>query len=264
MSWNKIENVNEQKQEKKEEPKITFKKLKDAKENRGIKVLSYGNFSSGKTHFALSSPAPVFVIDTENGASPLADKFPDANVINICEMEGGDTDEKDDVKNYENLQKAVDYLITLPDDQVGTIVIDSISDLWDWSQAYAKTKIFKIPIENRFQQQWDWAVPTKLYLSQIRKLISKNCNIILCARAGEEYAGAGQPSGSFKPQCQKKTPYWVDVVLYHQIKYVNRQIMFSAKIEKCRQRGDIIGKVIDSPTLEKIEELMKGGIKDGN
>jgi hypothetical protein len=259
MSWeNQKVNVEQKIEEVKEKP-VLFEKLKDLKSTRGIKILSYGNFSTGKTHFALNSPGPVYVIDTENGSTPLADKFPDANIVNICEMDNDNLNEKDDVRNLENFQKVVDYLLTIPDNEIGTIIVDSISDLWDWSQAYAKTKIFKIPIENRFQQQWDWQVPNKIYLKQLRKLINKNCNIIFCARAGEEYAGAGQPSGTYKPQCQKKTPYWVDIVLFHEVKYLNKQINFFAKIEKCRQKGTVIGKVIENPSLEKLNEVIKNG-----
>ena len=242
MSWEKQAEVKEQEQPK---PKIEFKTLAESKVERGIKILSYGNFSTGKTHFALSSEKPVYIIDTENGASPLADKFPDAKVINISNMDSDNIEEKDEVNNFENYQTAISHLISLPDAEVGTIIVDSISDIWDWAQAYAKTKIFKIPVEQRFTQQWDWAVPTKLYLKQILKLINKNCNVILCARAAEEYAGAGQPTGKYKAQCQKKTPYWVDIVLYHETKYINRQIQFLAKIEKCRQNGELIGKIME-------------------
>jgi len=205
MGWNEeATNVKEQ-----EEPKteIEFKSLGEAKNKRGLKILSYGNFSTGKTHFALSSPGPVFIIDTENGASPLAKNFPDAKILNICGLDGGDEDDLDEVKNFSKLQDAVNYLVNLPDDEVGTVIIDSITDLWTWSQAYAKTKIFKIPINQRFAQQWDWAVPTKLYLKQIMKLINKNANVIFVARQSEKYIGAGQPSGIFSPSCQKLTPY---------------------------------------------------------
>jgi len=242
-------------QEKPKELKIEFKKLPEAKEERGIKILSYGNFATGKTHFALSSPKPVYIIDTENGASPLADKFPDAKVINICNIEEEDNDEKDEIRNFEKFQQTISYLVTLSDAE--TIIIDSISDIWDWAQAYAKIKIFKIPAEQRLAQQWDWGVINKLYLKQILKLINKNCNVILCARTGEEYAAAGQPTGRFKPLCQKKTPFWVDIVLFHEVKFINKQLQFQAKIEKCRQKGELIGKIIENPTLEKIEELLK-------
>lgn len=237
--------------------KIQFKTLSEVKQNRGIKILSYGNFSTGKTHFALSSPGPVFIIDTENGASPLADKFPDAKVVNLSNMDNENVEEKDEVKNFDNYINTIDYLTSLPDGEVGTIIIDSISDIWDWAQAYAKVKIFKIAVEDRLKQQWDWGVINKLYIKPMQKLINNNCNVIFTARESEKYIGAGQPSGTFEPKCQKKTPYWVDIVLYHKMVYMNKEIKFNAKIEKCRQDGSVIGTIIQDPTLDKITEMLK-------
>jgi len=257
--WEELKKEQDEVMEKESEVStdgIEFIPIKDSKLKRGIKILSYGNFSTGKTHFALTSEKPVYVIDTENGASPLADKFPETKILKICEQAGDDTDEKDDVKNFEKYQQAVKYLVSLPDEQVGTIVIDTITDVWDWCQAYAKTKIFKIPIEKRFNQQWDWSVPNKLFFKQLIKLINKDANVILVARAGEEYAGPGQPTGTFKPQTQKKTPYYVDVVLFHRIHIIKGEPVFSVVIEKCRQKGSIVGKVVDNPSFDKIKELL--------
>lgn len=238
------------------QPKIEFKSMAELKAKRGLKILSYGNFSTGKTHFALSSDKPVFIIDTENGASPLADKFPDAKILNICSIEGEDIDEKDEIKNFENFQAAVNFLCSLSDEEVGTVIVDSLSDIWSWVQAYAKSKVFKIPIEDRFKSQFDWGIPNNLIRKPVMKLINKNCDIIFTARESEIYNGPGQPSGKFKPHVQNKIPFYVDIVLYHQVKFINKQISFLAKIEKCRQNGKIIGKIIDNPTITKIKELI--------
>jgi len=254
MTW-------EDKAVNKEEPKVVkpieFKTLKDAKVDRGIKILSYGNYNTGKTHFALSSDEPIFIIDTENGAAPLADKFPNAKVINIANMGTDNIDEKDEVTNFENYQNAVNHIVNLPDAEVGTVIIDSISDIWDWAQAYGKVKVFKIKVEDRLNQQWDWGVINKLYLKPLQRLINKNCNLIVTAREAEAYDGPGKPSGRYTPKCQKKTPYWVDIVLYHQMRFINKQIQFHAKVEKCRQKGELAGTSIDNPNLNKIKELIK-------
>jgi hypothetical protein len=185
----------------------------------------------------LSSDGPIYVIDTENGTGPLADKFPDANVINISSMDKENVEEKDEVKNFEVFMEVVDYLVNLPDKEVGTIVIDSISDIWEWAQAYG--------------------IINKLYLKSLKKLINKNCNLILTARASETYVGAGQPSGRYEPKCQKNTGYWVDFVLYHQVKFVNKDVVFQAKIEKSRFNGNLLGHSIDNPTLKKLKEMLK-------
>lgn len=255
MSWDnqKIEAI----EKEPKESKIEFKSLKDAKENRGIKILSYGNFSTGKTHFALTSDAPIFVIDTENGTGPLADKFPNAQVINICESIGEDTDEKDEVKNFENFQEAIKFLIALPDEQIGTIVIDSITDIWSWCQAYAKVKIFKLNIEDRLKQRFDWGIINTLLRKQILKLINKNCNLIFTAREADIWDDASGPSGRVRPEVQKKVPFFVDIVLRHEYRFINKQILFQVKVEKCRYDGNKIGQVIENPTFAKIQEMIK-------
>ena len=253
MTWNDLK---QNKEEKVEIQNIEFKSLSEAKQERGIKILSYGNFSTGKTHFALSSKEPIFIIDTENGASPLADKFPNAKILNIQNMDSDSAEEKDEVKNFEKFQQAVNYLCSLPDEKIGTIIIDSISDIWEWAQAYGKIKIFKLSIDDRLKAQFDWGVINRLYKQQLTKLINKKCNLIITARETEIYNGPN-PSGRYQPKCQKSTPYWVDVVLYHQLKFINKQIQFEAKIDKCRQNGNLIGHLIINPSLQKIKELIK-------
>lgn len=264
MSWNDMEKVNEkekvsekEKVEDKPKKEIKFSKLKDVVKKRGMKILSYGTFSTGKTHFALSGEGPVYLIDTENGASPLADKYPDANIIKISEMSEYDENEKDEVKNFESFQRIVDYLSKLDEDKVGTVIVDSISDIWELAQAYGKVKIFKLGVEDRLKQQWDWGIINKIYLNNLKKLINMNCDLVLTARESEVYEGAGKPSGTYAPKCQKKTPYWVDIVLFHRMKMINKQIVFSATIEKARQKGDVIGKVVMNPDIKKIKEQVK-------
>jgi len=48
----------------------------------------------------------------------------------------------------------------------------------------------------------------------------------------------------------------VDVVLYHELKYSNKQINYQCKIDKCRQNGQLIGKVIVDVSLDKLEKLI--------
>ena len=79
---------------------------------------------------------------------------------------------------------------------------------------------------------------------------------IITARESEIYNGPN-PSGKYQPKCQKLTPYWVDVVLYHQMKFINKQLLFNAEIKKCRQKGELVGKLIENPSLKKIQEMLK-------
>ena len=254
MTW---ETQAENKQEEvKDKMKVEFKSLLEAKKNRGIKILSYGTFSTGKTHFALSSNNKTFILDTENGASPLADKFPKAKVINICNKDNDDVEEKDEVKNFQNFMDIVNHLINLPDDQVGTIVVDSLTDIWSWCQGYCKVKVFKLNIEDRLKQRFDWGIINNIFKKVIYKLINKNCNLILTARESDIYDDASGPSGRVKPSTQKNVPYYVDVVLRHSVKFIAGKISFMTQIEKCRTNEKIIGRIIENLSLTQLEEMI--------
>jgi len=42
---------------------------------QGLKILVWGEPEVGKTHFALTAPEPVYVVDTEYGVAPVLRHF---------------------------------------------------------------------------------------------------------------------------------------------------------------------------------------------
>jgi len=240
MTWNE-----EPKKEEESTP-IEFKSLSNAEQKRGLKIGIYGDFSTGKTHFCLTAPEPIFILDTEMGVSPLAHLFPDKDIkiLDIREEDGSDS--------YKKYIAAIDFLSK--QEKVGTIIVDSITDVWSFCQEYGKVEIFKIKPEQRLAQQWDWGVINKLYLQPLLKLMTIPCNLILTARASEVYAGAGNPTGILSPSWMKKTPFWVDLVIYNTHKQDKlKGNIFNSRIEKCRQYGSLMGKTftnLDFITLQ--------------
>jgi len=247
----KIEEVKEQIAE----PEIEFKLLSEAEKKRGLKIGIYGNFATGKTHFALTAPEPIYVIDTEMGASPLAYQFT-GKYIKVL-----DVAEKDGSKSFRKFEKAIDLIEK--QEKIGTIVIDSVSDLWDYCQEYAKVNIFKIKPQDRLAQQWDWGIINKLYLSLILRLIKLDCNLIVTAREQEIYAGAGQPTNMVKPKWQKNTGFWVDFVIYN-VKKADKSgnVIFSSFVEKSRPIKNLMNKQflnLDFNQLNEEIQKLKGG-----
>ena len=248
MGWNEQKENQEMKEET---TKMEFKPLSEAEEKRGLKIGIYGDFATGKTHFSLTAPEPIYIIDTEIGAAPLAHLFKgkDIKVLDVAEENGS--------KSYEKMVEAVEFISKQP--KVGTVVIDSVSDFWDFAQEYAKINIFKIKPEQRLAQQWDWGVINKLYLGVLLKLLKLNCNLILTARESEVYAGAGQPMGIYKPKWQKNTGFWVDFVLYN-TKKIDKlgKMTFATNIEKSRPVGELMGKNFNNLDFMKlINEIQK-------
>ncbi len=238
------------KEEKEDNSKVEFTSLAEAEEKRGLKIGLYGDFGTGKTHFALTAPEPIYIIDTEMGAAPLAHLFKDKDIKIL------DVAEENGAKSYEKMASAIEYISQ--QEKVGTVIIDSVTDFWEFAQEYGKVNIFKIKPEARLAQQWDWGVINKLYLSIILKLLKLNCNLILTARESEVYAGAGQPMGVYKPKWQKNTGFWVDFVLYN-TKKANKDgsTIFTSTIEKSRPAGELMGKKFNNFDFKNLEEELQ-------
>ena len=244
MGWND-EAVNKKIETVKEE--IKFTSLSDAKDKRGLKIGLYGNYATGKTHFCLTAKEPIYIIDTEMGSAPLADSFKgkDVRVLDVAEIDGA--------KSYQKVLDAVDYILDKND--AGTIIIDSITDFWEYTQEFAKVNIFKIKPEQRLAQQWDWGVINKCYMKVLMNLLKIECNLIVTAREAEVYAGAGQVTNQVKPKWQKATGFWVDVVIHNTKKFDKLgKTSFNSTIEKCRQYGGVMGKSFDNLNFKMLEE----------
>ena len=229
---------------------IEFKKLGDAQDKRGLKIGLYGDFATGKTHFCLTAPEPIYIIDTEMGSAPLAHLFPDKDIRVL------DVAERDGTKSYQKIIEAVEFISK--QEKVGTVILDSITDLWEFSQEYAKVNIFKIKPEDRLKQQWDWGQINKVYMKVQMHLLKIDCNLILTAREAEVFAGAGQPTSQVKPKWQKTTGFWVDIVI-HNVKKFDKmgKTTFSSTVEKCRQNGNTQGKPFSNLNFDMLEEELK-------
>ena len=86
----------------------------------------------GKTHFALTFPEPVYVVDTDLGVAPLLAKpefrGKDIRIYDAVKLDL-ENDEVDPIGSLDMLEKA---LTALRDVKYGTIVIDTITDIWQW------------------------------------------------------------------------------------------------------------------------------------
>ena len=238
---------------KKEEKKeVLFKPLKEEAVKDGYNVLVYGGFGTGKSYFALTAPAPVYVIDTEKGMRPLLRNFADKEIYTL-NVFGSDVKE-----TYENILNSLDELEKqIKEQKVKTIVFDSLTDLWETCQAYAKEIIWKIKDIDKVKQQWDWTCINKLYYKVLKRLLNMECNFIGTAREAEIYIGAGQPSGEFKPRAQKETEYWTGINLYMNTKVSQGNLIFMSKVDKCKENGKVQGQTFQNLTFDKLIEEVK-------
>lgn len=121
-------------------------KIITTKPTRPPRIIIYGDHKVGKSSFAASCPAPIF-IDSEGGLESLS--------VNSFEQ----------AKTYDDIIKALEFLVK-EDHQYKTLVLDSL----DWTEKLIFEKVCK---ENNWQQIGDGAYGAgyKLAMNLWRRLI---------------------------------------------------------------------------------------------
>lgn len=202
-------------------PSSIFTPAKEVVQRAGLKIAVHGKYKTGKTHLALTFPAPIYIIDTQFGIAPvlknsdgtLRDEFKDKEIYVLSVFEEDPASfEADPTKSLNKIEEAVTSL-KQSGLKIGTIVVDDVTDVWKWVQGWMRMEILKLDQGQRIKQQWDWQYANAKYQNLIMKLLSVQCNLILNAQEQQEYVEAGSPSANWLPVWQKQTPYWVDIVL---------------------------------------------------
>ena len=261
----------EEKKEKKEEtkPPPSFVKLVPSMTTKKLKIAVHGMPKRGKTRFAMSSAVnngPTYIIATEPGVKPLARLFPGSEIyfMEVYEPDFEGLFEVEATETLKNIDYAVRYIrkLCLEDpSSVGTVVVDSVTDVWKWVQEWMKAEILKIDKTARVKQQWDWGHANTKYQNIIMQLISLPCHVILTAQDREEYAGPGEVTGDTVPRWQKQTPFWVDVVVkMFRNTEKSGEVKYYGMIEDCRHMNNqlqpVAGTVIQDIDFDKLYNLI--------
>lgn len=237
--------------------------IKDSYFNVGI----YGRPKTGKTHFSMSAPAPMFYIDTESGTGPVEYKFGDKKIKLETLNETSDDFQEDHIEAWKRFKEIVNQLVA-NEDKLETVVVDSATDIWEICRNYAKDEIYGLTPDEKVNQQWDWGEINSRYRNLVQKLLQADFNVIFTARAQEEYAGAGNPTGTYKPKWQKKTGHWLEVICQAQKEEgENGQKQLYSTIEDSRFDGTqttIMGTRIDEMEWDDLIEVIEESMEANN
>jgi hypothetical protein len=230
-----------------------FEPIGKVVKRHGWKIGVWGPEGSGKSHFLMSMPPPIFVIDTEFGVAQLQKHFPDKDIrIADCWVVHDDSADflTDPVESLENVDLAVESLIK--EVKEGTIAIDSGSDLWRWITGKLREVVLKVDPHASVQPS-DYAWANAKYSSIMLRLLKAPAHFCITGKSSPVYTSASlETTGETKPTWQKDTGYLMDFVLKLQIIKKERY----AIIEKCRYDKEI-GKMIKGPTWDKLYEIYK-------
>lgn len=153
-----------------------------AERDRRWKIMVWGPPKLFKTHFAYTMPEPVAFLDLEGKADDLAKKFKDKNV-QIWQPKSMEAEPDTKFRRaLKALNEALEWLDWHRENegQTGTIVVDSMSLMWEWAQVHHKLENYPLKDEDEVElssnfnssQESDWAVIKEYHNGEFREKIT--------------------------------------------------------------------------------------------
>lgn len=211
----------------------------------------WGEPGKGKTHFALTFPDPVYLLDLDMGAEDLAPKFPGKTIVHAPLAPHDPTDPASVARALELFIHAWQWALGEAARQSGTVVIDTASQLWRWVQVVKLEQIrqkryraevakkggdeSKVDYDNIRLYQYDYAEANNAMGNLLRRaLAAEGANVVLIHHAQEKYDASGNPTGRLQMRGFGETTAIVPTQLQL---YKTPDNQFMARIEKFRADG---------------------------
>lgn len=228
----------------------------EAKENEHLwRVMVWGPPGVGKTHFAYTMPGPVCIIDTEGKADDIAHKF-DKDFF-VWKPQGYD-------EARESLAEALDVLEEYQSrvGETGTLVVDSMSIMWNWSQEkYSQEYYGQSADDTEFDSgfgggQSDWQKIKRYHNEKFRRpMIESDFHLCWTAMSKKDYGAMLRESlddTPDKPDGEKNNIYKVDHIVHI------RQNDTGVPVAELEKSGLIKYRFegLEYPTHGKIDEIV--------
>lgn len=222
-------------------------------------ILAWAEPGKGKSHFAYTMPDPIVFIDTEGKANELAEKFTTKDIHIFTPS------------NYDEARDAAEQGLAILDryrveqDRLGTIVVDSMSDMWEWSQSkyvdvyYPNQSPEEVNFQSQMQtkgQQSDWKQIKSYHNAKFRQpMIESPYHLCWTAMEQDDFDAVlndGERRAK-KPAGEKTNVYKVDEV------YRIREDAKGRPVGELHKSGKIKHRYtgLTYPTFEKHQEVVE-------
>lgn len=262
------------------EKKVTYdidSLFKDSKEiisSQRLHCLFWGGPGVGKTYAGLTFPSPIYVIDTDGGTALNLKYFKDKKIVVIEAYEavtnpattaGGSTlDAPFDVDPLINLEKfdaITKRLSEMPEVKGGTIIIDTITDIWSWIGTWLSHKTAKQVSKggSEYMSRFAWGDANNRYDWIMKRLKQLDANLVLIARSKAVYDSTGNITSENKADAQKNTASYVD--FFVELKKTFNKTNEGMKTERVavitKSRGmDITDPLVKDFSYQKLRSLI--------
>lgn len=247
-----------------EQPDFTletaFKKRDEITNVKGVKALIWGEPGAGKTYFALTFPEPIYVIDTDGGVAQLLKQFEgkDIRIMSITDpyAEKAKKKAKDPLTETDpvvSLQKFDKATWLLKDIKEGTIVVDGISDIWEWHGAWLDIMADKYTQSGNMMRT-EWGKANAKYTWMLKRLKSRPCNLVMTAKQKSKFDKQGVELDEKLSATQKFTEYEPDFVIHLKKQRVGNVTQRIGTVTKCRYYDDLSTVNLINPTYDLLKQ----------
>ena len=258
---------------------IRPKKIGELAQLKGIKVVVRGRENTFKTGSGLLFPTPE-VIDLELGTADLAPfhKNRDVTVWETVVMKEKLIDAKK-CFDIDKVESTYQFEIAFGEalrSKSQTIVIDSISELYDWALEFMKsagkgltkkkimTSSYRELLSNKDVSGFDFGISNNIMHNTIMKGLLTNKNFYIIAQDQEIHDKNGKPTGTYKPSWMKKIPFWMPIIVNMTVESdpANRMKKYYATIEKFRGHSEVVGDKMLLMTIVGSKAILDNNLYD--
>lgn len=245
-----------------------FRPATELEAAHGLKIAIWGRAKVGKSHFCLTPPGKIFVIDTESAIKTNVQSFPTdvkervfvADVLQFSGLkeESGDINYGIMLDVLEDAITKILQAVKTDGESNVTVVIDSASDLWDWLGIWLNEEapgVSHIGHDKDKVNRLEWGKANKRYARDMLKLIMSGCNIICTYKAKDAVGADGADLGFAKPRWQKNSKHLFDLVGVIEKSGDKRVLKFTGSDNGGRY-GDKIPE-LENPTWSRLLEHLE-------
>lgn len=242
-------------------------------------MLFFGDTNVGKTCCAMTFPEPIFIIDTEKRANKTKKYHyagKDVRIFDPVVIKEDYVDDADainypaSIDNITNFVVALNRKIQSGEIKQGTLVVDSLTDIWKWVQEWGKERLVKIGKVNRetmaIKNQFDWGImngKNARLMLLFRHVTKSGLNFVGTAREtnAPDYIQAKQAVKlpTEKIRCQKDVPFDFCSLINLRVQRMKTPTGFNVKYLADIIRLDTINVnklPIENISYEKIKEMI--------
>jgi len=145
-----------------------------------------GQEKEGKTHFALTAPGPIALIDMDTGLESVVDKFVKGKDIWIKSYNWQDaTDQGEWVEMWESSKAS--YLDAVKSKEVRTIVVDTATEWYEMVRLARFGKLNKVAMVDGKAVPLPWGPVNTEFRDLIKKVYESDKNLVLVHKLKKEY-----------------------------------------------------------------------------